>query len=74
MKKSELIGIGFCVLLTAVLIALKMAGIIAWSWLWVVAPIWGAAALVIVLLVIVIVCAWAVDYRELQQMQRNQND
>ena len=35
----NLIGI-FCVVLTAVFIGLKLANVIAWSWLWVLSPIW----------------------------------
>jgi len=33
-------GIGFCGLLTIVFIVLKLTGYIAWSWWWVVAPMW----------------------------------
>ena len=34
-------GIGFFGLLTIVFIVLKLTGFIAWSWWWVLAPIWG---------------------------------
>lgn len=30
----------FCVVLSAVFIALKLANVIAWSWLWVLSPLW----------------------------------
>lgn len=33
-------GIGFTGLLTLLFIGLKLANIIAWSWLWVLAPMW----------------------------------
>lgn len=33
-------GIGFCGLLTIVFITLKLVGVIKWSWLWVLAPLW----------------------------------
>lgn len=33
-------GIGFCGLLAIVFIVLKLTNIIAWSWLWVLSPIW----------------------------------
>ena len=33
-------GVGFFGLLTIVFIALKLMGYIAWSWLWVLAPLW----------------------------------
>lgn len=32
---------GFLLLLTLMLIGFKLAGIVAFSWLWVLAPIWG---------------------------------
>ena len=38
-------GIGFCGLLTIVFITLKLCGVIEWSWVWVVAPIWIPLAL-----------------------------
>lgn len=33
-------GIGFCGLLAIVFITLKLIGVISWSWIWVLAPIW----------------------------------
>lgn len=33
-------GIGFCGLLGICFIVLKLMGIITWSWVWVLAPIW----------------------------------
>lgn len=33
-------GIGFTGLLTIVFIVLKLVGVIAWSWWWVLSPIW----------------------------------
>ena len=50
-------GMGFCGLLTVVFIVLKLIGVITWSWLWVLSPIWipailgGGIILVIVLVV-----------------------
>jgi len=49
-------GIGFTGLLTIVFITLKLLGIIAWSWLWVLSPIWiplGAAIATLVLVGII---------------------
>lgn len=45
-------GVGFTGLLTIAFIVLKLLGIITWSWVWVFAPIWIDAILVIVLLVV----------------------
>lgn len=33
-------GIGFCGLLTVLFIGLKLTHFIAWSWWWVLAPVW----------------------------------
>ena len=38
-------GIGFCGLLTIVFIVLKLCGVIAWPWGWVLSPIWIPFAL-----------------------------
>ena len=45
-------GIGFTGLLTIAFIVLKLLGIITWSWVWVLAPIWIDAILVIILLAV----------------------
>jgi hypothetical protein len=42
-------GIGFFGLLGIVFITLKLLGYITWSWWWVLAPIWGPIALVLVM-------------------------
>ena len=47
-------GIGFCELLTIVFIVLKLVGIIKWSWVWVLAPIWIPALVVGAIIVIII--------------------
>ena len=39
-------GIGFAGLLAILFIALKLTGHIAWSWWWVLAPIWAPVALI----------------------------
>ena len=33
-------GIGFCDALGIVFIILKLCGVLTWSWLWVLSPIW----------------------------------
>ena len=43
-------GIGFTGLLTVVFITLKLLGKIDWSWWWVLAPVWGSVALIIIIL------------------------
>jgi len=46
-------GIGFCGLLTIVFIVLKLCGVIEWSWLWVLAPLWIPLGLAIIIFIIV---------------------
>jgi hypothetical protein len=46
-------GIGFAGLLTIVFITLKLCNVIAWSWWWVLSPIWISLGLVIGIIVIV---------------------
>ena len=50
-------GIGFFGLLTIVFITLKLTGYITWSWLWVLAPLWGPLVFVLLFLLIILVFA-----------------
>ena len=50
-------GIGFCGALTIVFIVLKLLGKISWSWVWVLAPTWIPAALVIIVMLGILVAA-----------------
>lgn len=56
--KNRSTGMGcldaFVVLLQIVFIVLKLCGVIAWSWWWVLAPIW---IYIIFILLVVIICA-----------------
>lgn len=52
-------GISFCGLLTIVFVVLKLIGVIGWSWIWVLSPLWipciPGAVLLIVLLILYII-------------------
>lgn len=48
-------GIGFDGLLAIAFIVLKLTGVIAWSWWWVLAPIWIPLALLIIILIITVI-------------------
>ena len=48
-------GIIFCGLLTIAFIVLKLMGVIKWSWLWVLSPIWLSALFVVFIFVVIIV-------------------
>jgi hypothetical protein len=45
-------GIGFCGFLALLFIGLKLTGNVAWSWLWVLSPLWIPFAIVLVLAVL----------------------
>lgn len=49
-------GIGFFSLLTIVFIVLKLCNVIAWSWVWVLAPIWIPTAIIIIAILIYLIC------------------
>ena len=52
-SSSSSSGIGFVGLLTVAFIVLKLLGVIAWPWVWVLSPLWISLAFSIVLLIIV---------------------
>ena len=39
-RNSSSSGIGICGVLTIVFVVLKLVGVINWSWLWVLCPLW----------------------------------
>ena len=45
-------SVGFCGLLTIAFIVLKLTGVIAWSWLWVLSPLWIPAAFILAVVVL----------------------
>lgn len=42
----------FITVLTAVLVGLKLANLIAWNWLWVLSPVWLPIGFIIVIAII----------------------
>lgn len=53
-SKTESGGIGFLGLLQIVFIVLKLCGVIAWSWWWVLGPTWIPLSLVALFVMFVI--------------------
>lgn len=45
-------GIGFAGALTILFVALKLVGVINWSWLWVLSPLWISTAVVLFVMAI----------------------
>ena len=56
-------GIGFAGLLAIVFITLKLTGYIAWSWLWVLSPIWIPVVIGLTIAVLAFLMALAVQDR-----------
>lgn len=54
-RNSSSSGIGICGVLTIVFIVLKLVGVINWSWLWVLCPLWIDILLTVIVLVVLAV-------------------
>ena len=50
--KATAKGIGFTGVLTVAFIVLKLCGVIKWSWLWVLSPVWISIVLWVLIFVI----------------------
>jgi hypothetical protein len=51
-KSTKTVGIGFFGILALIFITLKLLGKIAWSWIWVLAPLWVPTAIALVVVII----------------------
>lgn len=58
MDNNQPAGIGFTGLLTIAFIVLKLTHVIAWSWWWVLAPLWIGAGFVVALVGLVFLVAY----------------
>nr|DAV46148.1 MAG TPA: hypothetical protein [Caudoviricetes sp.] len=50
---------GICSALGLIFVTLKLTGVIAWSWLWVLLPFWGPIALGVVVMILAAIVASA---------------
>ena len=58
-KEVKTVGLGFADALTLLFIALKLTGVINWSWLWVLSPLWiSISFLAVIAIVIVLIGHW----------------
>lgn len=55
-------GVGFSGLLTVAFIVLKLCGVIAWSWWWVLSPLWISLLIFLTICAVVVVVA-ILDHR-----------
>ncbi|KQQ98012.1 hypothetical protein ASF74_14865 [Arthrobacter sp. Leaf145] len=51
-------GISFASALGLVFIVLKLTGVIAWSWWWVLAPFWIPIAIGLIFMLVLIIIDW----------------
>ena len=49
-------GIGISDVLTLIFIVLKLVGVINWSWVWVLSPVWISIIILIVMYGIIAIC------------------
>ena len=54
-RSSSSDSLGLCSVLTIVFVVLKLVGVINWSWLWVLCPLWINLILTIIILIIIAV-------------------
>lgn len=59
MSKQNTNGLGLGTILAIVFTVLKLCGVINWSWWWVLLPVWGPLALILLIIVVVGLCAVA---------------
>lgn len=62
-NNSSSAGIGFWGLLTIAFIVLRLTKTIAWSWWWVLAPIWISAAIAIIAFVVLVIRKIVLNYK-----------
>ena len=61
--KIEYRGIGFAPLLATLFIGLKLTGYIAWSWWWVLSPLWIPALFVLSILAVLAITAVVIGWK-----------
>lgn len=63
MNQTVVRGPSFATLLTLLFVTLKLTGVIAWPWIWVLAPFWIAVILGTIAAFILFTLAWIGDSR-----------
>lgn len=54
-NKAKQGGLGIVYVLTIVFIVLKLLGVIRWSWIWVLSPIWISAVIVVAVFSVILI-------------------
>lgn len=53
-NKASRGGLGFADVLTIVFIILKLCGVIDWSWVWVLSPLWISLILLVIVIGVIV--------------------
>ena len=62
-KEVKTVGLGFADALTRLFIALKLCGVINWSWLWVLSPIWITISFLGLIFLVIALVSYLADRR-----------
>lgn len=54
-NKTKQGGLGIVSILTIVFIVLKLSGVIKWSWIWVLSPLWMSAVIVLAVFSVILI-------------------
>lgn len=54
-NKTKQGGLGIVSVLTIIFIVLKLLGVIQWSWIWVLLPIWISAVIVVAVFSVILI-------------------
>ena len=54
-NKAKQGGLGIVSVLTIIFIVLKLLGVVQWSWIWVLSPIWISAVIVVVVFSVILI-------------------
>ena len=54
-RNSGRAGLGIADILLIIFIVLKLCGLISWSWVWVLSPLWISIILIIIVAIIVMI-------------------
>lgn len=56
------VATSFCSILTLIFITLKLCGVIEWSWIWVLSPLWIEVSVLLTVFVVAIIAVVAYEY------------
>ena len=61
MSNNKSSGVSFSSLLTIVFIVLKLTGVIDWSWVWVLSPVWISILLGLIIMLFILILSKKIE-------------